>query len=318
MSLINFSAVDLGQLPASDLLAPVQFDTLYNELKQALAAACPDLGEPLPSDPLAKLMEVFAYRELLLRHQINEGAQQVLLAKATSSELDYLGNRFLVTREVDESDARFRERIRLALEGFSTAGPIGAYCFHAFKALPQVKDVFVESPEFALLQVEPPLSELVPAQTKLLHCTHAARLQDAAPGDVAITVLTDSGNGIPSQDEITAITDYLFQEEIRPLTDRPRILAAEVKEFTLHAKLYLYPGPDEQKVKTLVERSVKQWLQAHHKLNHDIRMSGLYGALHQTGVQRVELVSPTEDIINAPWQAAYCTKVEVEIAGRDI
>lgn len=318
MSLTNFSAVSLSQLPASDLLEPVEFKSLYNELKQAVEHACPELSELLPSDPIVKLMEVFAYRELLLRQQINEGAQQVLLAKATSSELNYLGNRFAVIREAGESDERFRARIQLALEGFSTAGPIGAYCFHTLKALPQVKDVFVESPEFALLQVEPPLSDLVPVHTKLLHCTHAARLLDAAPGDVAITVLTDRGNGIPNQDEITAITEHLFQEDIRPLTDRPRVLSAEVKEFTLLATLYLYPGPDEEKVRSTVEQSVQQWLKTHHKLNHDIRLSGLYSALHQAGVQRVELLSPTADIINTPWQAAFCTQVEINIAGRDI
>ncbi|PCK33127.1 baseplate assembly protein [Pseudoalteromonas piscicida] len=318
MSLTNFSAVDLSKLPVSDLLDPIEFDTLYSELKQAVEAANPDLSELLPSDPIVKLMEVFAYRELLLRQQINEGAQQVLLAKATSSELDYLGNRFAVTREANECDERFRKRIQLALEGFSTAGPIGAYCFHTLKALPQVKDVFVESPEFELLQVAPPLSELVPAHTSLLHCRHNARLQDAAPGDVAITVLTSRGNGVPTQDEIAAITEYLFREEIRPLTDRPRVLAAEVKEFTLHAKLYLYPGPDEDKVKAAVTQRVQQWLQTHHKLNHDIRLSGLYSALHQQGVQRAELLAPTEDIINTPWQAAFCIKVEIEIAGRDI
>jgi phage-related baseplate assembly protein len=52
-------------------------------------------------------------------------------------------------------------------------------------------------------------------------------------------------------------------------------------------------------------------------LGHDIPLSGIYAALHQIGVQRVVLNTPTENIVVARQQAAYCDGIIASIGGLD-
>ncbi len=104
----------------------------------------PEFSALTESDPVYKLLQLFAARELLLRQRANDKAQQTMLAFATGTNLDHLGALFGVTRLVldpgqpetgiaptHESDVDFRRRIQLAPEGFSVAGPEGAYIYHA-------------------------------------------------------------------------------------------------------------------------------------------------------------------------------------------
>ncbi|MFT7099200.1 MAG: phage-related baseplate assembly protein [Rickettsiales bacterium] len=98
-------------------------------------------------------MQVIAYRELLLRNRINEAAKANMLAYASGSDLDNLAAFYGVERLADEEDDRLKIRTQLALEGFSTAGPVGAYIFHALSASNKVKSVSVKSPNPGVILV---------------------------------------------------------------------------------------------------------------------------------------------------------------------
>jgi len=50
------------------------------------------------SDPAYKILEVAAYREMLLRARINSAAKAVMLPYATGSDLDVLGSLFRTSR----------------------------------------------------------------------------------------------------------------------------------------------------------------------------------------------------------------------------
>ncbi|NIK10165.1 phage-related baseplate assembly protein [Xanthomonas arboricola] len=82
-----------------------------------------------------------------------------MLAFATGTNLDHLGALLGVARLVldpgqpengiaptYESDVAFRRRIQLAPEGFSVAGPEGAYIYHALSAAADVMDASATSP----------------------------------------------------------------------------------------------------------------------------------------------------------------------------
>ncbi|MRT52098.1 baseplate assembly protein, partial [Xylella fastidiosa subsp. multiplex] len=71
--------------------------------------------------------------------------------------------------------------IVLAPEGYSVAGPEGAYIYHAISAHADVLDVSATSP---------------------------------TPGDVIITVLSRSANGQPSQDVLDAVMAAVNQESV--------------------------------------------------------------------------------------------------------
>lgn len=328
MSLTNFSAIELSQLPAPNLVESLSFDHINDAILADYKARFPDAELNFASDPVVKLIECFAYRELLIRARINEGAESVLLAKASSLELDYLGQRFGVKRAVVEgagqsngsattpvleSDARFRTRIQLALEGFSTAGPAGAYAFHSFKGSSHIKDVYIEAPEFVMQAPPEGVAEQLPQGTMLLMNTYSAGLTTPMPGDVAITLLSDEGNGRPSDAVMHDVAEHLNQDDIRPLTDRVNLLKADIKAFKVEAILHLYPGLDAEDIKRESTTACEAWLKQHHKLNHDISLSGLFAVLHCTGVQRVELLSPTDDILVSQKQAAFCTELSISV-----
>jgi phage-related baseplate assembly protein len=49
-------------------------------------------------------------------------------------------------------------------------------------------------------------------------------------------------------------------------------------------------------------------------MGYDVTLSGIYAALHQPGVQRVNLSSPSANITIADGEAAYCTGITVTVA----
>ena len=68
--------IDISQLPPPDVIETLDFEQIFADRKAALLAALPEeLREPaarvlqLESEPLTKLLEESAYRELLLRQQ---------------------------------------------------------------------------------------------------------------------------------------------------------------------------------------------------------------------------------------------------------
>ena len=317
-----FTPIDLSKLPAPDVVETLDFEVILQALKTDLLARNPALADviDLESEPAIKLLEDIAYRELLLRQRINEAAQSVMLAYSSGNDLDNLGAfPYNVERQlVDpgdpnavppvaptyEDDERFRTRIQLALEGFSTAGPDGAYIFHGLSVDPQVKDISVDTPDYHLDNG----SIIIDAD---------AGLTNPQPGDVAVTVLSTEGDGTPSASLIEAVTATFNNDDIRPLTDHPRILAATIVTYTVSAMLYTYTGPDPETVRTAAEAAVTQYVQDHHRLGHDITLSGLYAALHQPGVQRVQLDNPLADLVIEGHQAAYCTAISVALGGID-
>ena len=44
-----------------------------------------------------------------------------------------------------------------------------------------------------------------------------------------------------------------------------------------------------------------------------VALSGIYDALHVDGVKKVQLISPTEDVVTTDEQAAYCNSKIISI-----
>jgi phage-related baseplate assembly protein len=301
------SPIDLSLLPAPDVIEPLDFEQILAERKAYMVSLWPESEQEgiaalleLESEPLNKLAQESAYRELILRQRINDSARGVMLAFARGSDLDHLGARDGVTRllvdpgdssaipprlPVYESDERFRQRIQLALEGFSTAGPVGAYTFHALAASAKVKDVSIDS--------------------------HTA-------GIVTVTLLGTDGDGTPDAGLLDTVAAALNDEDVRPLCDTVEVQAAQVVPYQVEASLRYYSGPDQALVKAAAEAAVAAYVAEHHRLGHDITRSGLFAALHRPGVQNVILTAPAEDLVITSAQAAYCTGVTVSSGGLDV
>ncbi|HDL1114103.1 TPA: baseplate J/gp47 family protein, partial [Mannheimia haemolytica] len=182
-------------------------------------------------------------------------------------------------QEILEQDEDFRLRIQLAFEGLSVAGPRNAYIFHALSAHEKVADVSVSSP---------------------------------TPASVLVTVMSSDNNGIPTSDILQAVRNRLNDEDIRPIGDRVTVQACTNSNYQIRAKLHLYRGPEIEPIKQVATEKIGQYVKEKRRLGRDISLSGIYSALHLEGVQRVELLEPTADIVLNSTQAGLCTNITIE------
>ncbi|WP_022955767.1 baseplate assembly protein [Perlucidibaca piscinae] len=296
-----FTTVDLQRLAAPGVVESLDFESILNEMLQDLRARHPGFTATVESDPAYKILEVAAFREVLLRQRVNEAAKAVMLAFAEDTDLDHIGanldvGRLLITEgdpeaippiePIYESDEDFRARLQLSLEGITTAGSEGSYVFHALSADGDVKDASATSP---------------------------------APGEVTIYVLSRSGDGAADSELLDAVGAALNAERVRPLTDLVTVMSAAIVPYTIEAELVMYPGPDAEVVRQAAEDAVTAYAESVRRIGYDVTMSGLYAALHQPGVQRVNLTEPMATLAIDDGEASNCTAITVTIAaGTDV
>lgn len=135
---------DLQTLPAPQVVQVLSFEAILAETKADLAERLrphlPSVDDilALESEPLVKLMEAFAYRELLFRARVNDAARAHLLAFAQGSDLDQLAALFGVVRMAGEDDERLRARLQRRIAALGAQGTREHYEFHAMTASPLV------------------------------------------------------------------------------------------------------------------------------------------------------------------------------------
>lgn len=218
--------IDLAQLPPPEVVESLDFETLYQQLLALFRTLMGERWEaPLESDPVIKLLELAAYRELQLRARINDAACSLLLAFAVGADLEQLAanvnvSRLLVTpgdpqanppiAPCYESDSSLRARVPQAFEGLSVAGSRAAYRYRALSADGRVIDASVESPQ---------------------------------PATVVVTLLSSETTGAASAELLITVEQTLSGEAVRPVADRLTVQAAEIVPYRINAGLWLYPGP---------------------------------------------------------------------------
>lgn len=297
----RFVAVDLTGLNPPNVVEPLDYETILAELKEDIIARLDDMGieydvHMLESDPGVKLLEVLAYRELLLRARVNTAARAVMLAYAQKDDLDHLAAYYGVRRQliqpaqgpnqpaVWESDERLRERVQLAPEAFSIAGPEGAYRFHAMTADVNIKDVGVRTPY---------------------------------PGAVDVVPLVNDGDGTPTDETLDKVRLALRKEDVRPLTDMVNVRPPDIVTYTVHVELHLAEGPDPQVVEREARAALEEYTFQRHRVGARVARSGIFRAAHVPGVENVVMFSPVEDVDPGEVGAAFCTDIVIDIFQED-
>lgn len=185
-----------------------------------------------------------------------------------------------------ESDSDFADRIRLAPNSFSVAGPEKAYVYHAKSVSPAIIDVKVDSP---------------------------------TPGEVDVYVLLTDGT-LPTEDTLEQIEEHLSDENIRPLTDYVVVKAptASNYEIELHYWINQEDSSKAAQIQSDVEAAVEQyrlWQQT--KIGRDITPGKLLQLVFAAGASRVD----NSKLKPAAWKkleamkVAQCTKVNVVYEG---
>jgi phage-related baseplate assembly protein len=292
------SILDLSALPAPDVLEPLDFELTYDECLSAFRGHMGDNWTAnVESDPVVKLLEVGAYIKLGNRARVNDGAKALLLAHAIKGDLDQLGANVNLPRlviqiadpdavppvpEVKEEDDPYRERIQLAYEGLTTAGPRNSYILHTRNASGLVADATAESP---------------------------------APCNVTVTVLSTEGKGQASAELLAIVAEALNDEDTRPLGDRVKVQSAQILDYRIDAILHMSgAGPEGDASLTEATRRLAAWINPRKRLGVEVARSAVDAQLHIAGVSRVELTGWV-DLAPTKAQAAWCTGYDVKMAG---
>lgn len=143
------TTTDLATLPPPAVVEPLNFETLVLDIKADVLARYPEAAEvlALESEPMVKLLEAFAYREMLYRARVNDAARAHLLAFATGGDLDHLGALPGVVRLAGEDDERLRLRIRLRIAALAGQGTREHYEFVALTASLNVRGAHAMQPQ---------------------------------------------------------------------------------------------------------------------------------------------------------------------------
>lgn len=294
----TFTAVDLSRLPSPDIIEPLDYETLLADAVAVFKAEMAAAGITFvsrESDPATKLLQTFVYLAQLLRQRVNDATRAVMPAHAVGADLDNIAALFGIMRltitpaddatgtpAVMESDTEFRRRMVLAPEGYSVAGPEGAYLFHALSADSEVLDATATSP---------------------------------SPGAVVVSLLSRLGDGTASPRLIAAVQAYLSADTRRPLTDFVTTRSAEILSYLVDYDLTVFNGPDGALVLAASLASVRAYADESHRIGRDITMSALFRAAHVEGVQNVHFNAPLQDIEVSRTQAPFCTGVSGRLTG---
>lgn len=299
----TITTVDLSQLPPPTVVQQLDFETILAAMLADLQARAIAAGIPftalLESDPAYEILEVCAYRELLLRQDMNEACQAVMLAYAEDSDLDNIGAnydcaRLTITPEDDttvpptpavmEQDGPYKARIQLSMEGFTCAGPSGAYLFLTKSASPDVLDANITSP---------------------------------VGGTVLVCVLSRTGDGTAPQPTLDAVTAALNAETVRPMCDTVIVQGASIVDYSINATLTFFQSVDTATVLTNAQTAAQTYANNCHKVGIAVHIAGVLGALMQAGVANVVLSAPgiVADILTSSTQASYCTGITLANGG---
>lgn len=298
----TFTPIDLAQLPDPDVVEQIDYEQILAERKAYAVSLWPAEQQAevaatlaVESEPLTKLLQENAYREMLLRQRVNEASLANMLAKAKGKDLEQLAGNVNVERlvvtpansaavppivAVMESDDSLRERAQMAWEGLSTAGPRNSYILHARSADGRVADATAESP---------------------------------APAEVVVTVQGLTGDGSVDQTLLNIVSQYLSDDDRRPVADRLTVQSATVLPYQVDAVLYLATtGPEAEPIREAAQARLVTFISQRRRLGVEISESAIHAALHVEGVRKVVL-HDWVDITPNEAEAAYCTGYSVTV-----
>ncbi|MET1080310.1 MAG: baseplate J/gp47 family protein [Pseudomonas sp.] len=252
-------------LPPPAVVEILDFEQILATRKAALLALLPADQRPaiaevlaLESEPLTKLLEESAYREMYLRARINDAARANLIIYANGADLDHIGYLFGLPRLAGELDPRYRSRLLLRIAAMAGNGTREHYQLIALGVSLEVVGSAVLQPAASRVDIALWLKPGADAVALLA----AARAAYAAPGVKMLGV--ELGVRLAVAKPIT-LSGRIWRETSAP-TDLAQQVAAQ------------FPAQ----------------LAAYAQLGRSVSRSWILSALHRPGVARVELDQLTD------------------------
>lgn len=311
----RFVSPDLSRLPKMPLSVPDFEVTLAERMVQfKLEADAQGFAydvDQLDSDPIKVDQIVGADREIGLYAEINDQTKANMLATSWGAYLDHIAAtyygiaRLVVGRDPDtginlmEPDDDFRARIQLAPEAFSTAGPAGAYAFHALEldGRQSIADAAVYGEEDGAVYMGGTLVQ---------------------PAEVLVVILAHVTYEGSDADLIARTLKALSADDVRPVGDKVTVELATVPEYQIDALLRFSPGADAGLVIAEARANVEAYVAARRRIGAVVQRLGIGAAMKVADVTEIELIEPVNDIDPGSKGAAHCIAINIQaVEGED-
>lgn len=292
------SVIDLSTLTAPAIVETLDYEAILASLKSDLIARAPDLAPvlALESEPLTKLLEVAAWREMVLRARINDAARAVMLPWATGTDLDNIAARYDLVRLPDEDDERFRRRVLIGYHALSAAGSAASWKMRALSVSTDIRqvDVWADRPGRVkvclLARVEEYADTLTQEQIAIGRSLFGTHPLSTASMPRAWRV------AVPSDAIVSRVATALLAEDVRPLSVEVDVSCATVLPVEVSATLIHPPGQDgaflAEQARTRMLNLAKQA-----SFRVDMTRAQIIATLMGDGMRDVILHSPTNDVI---------------------
>jgi phage-related baseplate assembly protein len=245
----------------------------YDEILAEIKANMPSEITLLESDPATKILEIVAFREMILRERINNSAKSNLLAFADGKNLDYLAEFYGIDRQDGEIDDVFRERIKAKIAAFSTSGTKEHYRFHALSSSTNVKDALASSP---------------------------------GQGLVKISILSNSDDGTASEKLLETVKNHIMKDDIKMLTDTVEIVGCRI--ISLDIKIEI--KTTNSFVLDSIRSNFINKFNATKCLGWSPSISWIIANLFTDDVTHIRVIDPTEDLVIASDECVALSSLE--------
>ncbi len=288
------SQLNIFSLPKPSVIQPLSFEAELKRIEDAFIALNPTYaGLLVESDPIKKLLETWAYDRVNWVNHVNESARQTMLAYATGNNLDQIAANSVTTRLPNESDESLRYRASIAPEGFTCAGPSGAYEYHALKV-----------------------------SSDVMHASVLAHTP--IQGYVTVVLLSHSNNGEASEELRDQVWNHLSAEEVRPLCDTVHVEKATFKDTEVVIKATYLEGSDKDEVNARILKSL-EYLSELNATEHKAKdifkpkemltVNQIHQAARVPGIQNIEVILPKADIKPDVKESIRIVKREIKDGG---
>lgn len=198
----------------------------------------------------------------------------------------------------EETDNEYRQRIKLALTKFSTAGPQNAYRYWAMTADKDIADVYIYSEQACL---------------------------------ITISIVMNNGE-LPTKEVIQKVKEVVSAADVKPLGDFITVKAPETEEYDIKLKYYVTYENESEAVKAIeseeyidglgakktgVLKQYKMWQDC--KIARNINPDKLRALIMNpagdgsiAGASRVEILSPIFKEIKGDKVAHFSGNIEIE------
>lgn len=284
---------DLSSFPTPEVIQTLDSEDIISRMSVDLVRLFPEIEGvvDLESEPSRKLIEVFAFRETLIRARVNDAARANLLAFASKSDLDHLAVFYDVIRLSGETDAALRLRTILAIQGRSPGGTAPRYRAVALGASVRVANAIV--------------------------------YREGTSPVVNIAVYATDNAGVADAALLGLVRDAVNAPAVRMVSDTIVVRSAAFTTQNIVADIWLLPDtpdtlitPPSVGADSPLAATLRLAWQLEAGLGFDLVREWLASRLMVSGIQKAAIVTPSADVVAPPQQAVAIGTITLNNRGR--